>query len=229
VTTQTEQTAAISAMPRVNLMPPEIAAADRFRRLQFAMGAAVLASAVVVGALYMHSKSGISSAQSQVNAAQAENTALQAKLSSLASVKATFAAVQTKQQLLDQAMGQQIDWSYMLTDLSLRLPSNVWLTGVQATEDTGAIGGVASTSTAATLPGAATSNIGTLSFSGIGMKHNDVAAWLDALAKEKGFSQPTFSASTETAIGSTFVVNWASSVVIDSKALSNRFVPKAGS
>jgi Tfp pilus assembly protein PilN len=222
VTTQTEQTAGIAALPRVNLMPPEIAEAERFRRLQLAMGGAVLIAAVAVGGLYMHAKSGISGAQSQVNTAKAQNATLNTKLNSLASVKATFTAVQTKQQLLQQAMGQQIDWSYMLNDLTFRLPSNIWLTAMQASES-----GVGTAT--ALLPGESATSIGVVSFSGSGMKHDDVAAWLDALAKEKGFNQPTFASSTEVTLGGRPIVNWVTSVNLDPSALSNKFVQKAGS
>ena len=42
--------------------------------------------------------------------------------------------------MLQQAMGQEVLWSYVLNDLSLRIPSNVWLTGVQATENTVGVG-----------------------------------------------------------------------------------------
>jgi Tfp pilus assembly protein PilN len=226
VTTQTELAAGVAAMPRVNLMPPEIAEAERFRRLQLAMGGAVIASVVIVGALYVHAKSGISAAQQQVSAAQAQQTSLQSKLNSLSSVKQTFADVQTKQQLLQQAMGQEIRWSYVLNDLSLRVPSDVWLTGVAASESTTGVG-TPSGGTTSTLPGATTVGIGTVS--GVGFKHDDVAAWLDSIAKERGFTQPTFSSSTETAIGTRPVVDFGSTVVIDPKAYSNRYVQKAGS
>jgi Tfp pilus assembly protein PilN len=227
VTTQTEQTAGVAVMPRVNLMPPEIADAERFRRLQLAMGGAVVLAAVVVGALYMHAKSGISAAQQQVNTAQSQNAALQSKLNSLSAVKTTFAEVQTKQQLLQQAMGQEIRWSYMLNDLSLRIPSNVWLTGMSATETT--VGANATTPVPSTVPGGPVSDIGTISFSGVGFQHDDVATWLDALAKERGFTQPTFSSSAETAIGGRGVVDFSTTAVIDVKALSNRYIQKAGS
>jgi Tfp pilus assembly protein PilN len=226
VTTQTEQTAGVAAIPRVNLMPPEIADAERFRRLQLAMGSAVLLAAVVVGGLYYHAKSGISSAQNEVNAAQAQQVALQTKLNSLASVKQTFAEVQVKQQLLQQAMGQEIRWDYMLNDLSLRMPNNVWLTGIQASESVAVLG---ATSAPSTQPGTTTTTIGTMSYSGVGMKHDDVANFLDSLSKERGLSNPVFTNSTETAIGTTPVVGWAATAQIDTSAYSNRYVQKAGS
>jgi Tfp pilus assembly protein PilN len=221
VSTQTVQTAGLAVMPRVNLMPPEIAEAARFRRLQFAMGGAVLAAVVIVGALYTQAKHSVTAAQSQVDAAQSQQTVLQSKLTSLDSVKQTLADVQAKRGLLQQAMGSEIRWSYMLNDLSFRIPNNVWLTGITASETAG--------STAAATPAGATgSDIGNISFSGVAFKHDDVATWLDALAKEKGFSQPSFSSSSEAAIGTRSVVNFGSSVNLDNSALSNRYVQKAG-
>jgi Tfp pilus assembly protein PilN len=185
-------------------------------------------AAVAVGGLYLHARSGISSAQTEVNTAQAQNSTLTTKLNGLASVKQTFANVQAKQALLQQAMGQEIRWSYVLNDLSLRIPSNIWLTAMQANEVVPGIG-TNTASTATALPGAPASDIGTIAFSGYGFKHDDVATWLDAVAKERGFSQPIFTGSTETAINGTGVVNFGSSVTVNSKALSGRYIQKAGS
>jgi Tfp pilus assembly protein PilN len=227
VSTQTELVAGTREVPRVNLMPPEIAEAEHFRRLQLAMGAAVLASVVIVGGLYMHSKDGLSTAKADLANSQSQNTALTSKLNSLNSVKATYAAVQTKRQLLDQAMGQEIRWSYILNDLSMEMPANVWLTSMSASESTAP--GTAATTTATAMPGAPTDAIGAIQFSGIAGSHDDVATWLETLAREKGFAAPTFSNSTEIAIGSRGAVSWNTSAQVSPKALSNRYVQKAGS
>jgi Tfp pilus assembly protein PilN len=61
------------------------------------------------------------------------------------------------------------------------------------------------------------------------MRHDDVARWLDALSRLKGFANPTFSSSTETAIGSRSVVNFGSQADVTAAALSNRYTVKAGS
>jgi Tfp pilus assembly protein PilN len=223
VSTQTELSAGIAAMPRVNLMPPEIAEAERFRRLQVAMGGAVVLALVIVGALYMHAKSGISSAQDQLNSAQTQQTQLQTKLNGLASVKQTFADVQLKQQLLQQAMGQEIRWSYILNDLSFRTPNNVWLTAIQASES------VASSTTTTTTTTGNPADVGTLSFSGLAFRHDDVANWLDSMAKEHGADTPSFSLSSEVGIGEQPAVQWAGTVPLTAKAYSNRYIQKAGS
>ena len=231
MSTQTVETAGVGTMPRVNLIPPEIAEAARFRQLQLAMGAAIAASAVLVGGLYMHEHSGVSAAQSSLDSAKAQQASLQTKLASLQTVKNTFAAVQAKQAVLDQAMGQEIRWSYYLNDLALKVPSNVWLNTVQASESTapGATSTSASpTSTSASL-GAVSDVIGTITFDGTGLRHDDVAKWLDALARLKGFSDPTFSKSVESAIGPRGVVAFESETNVTNEALSGRYTPKAGS
>lgn len=227
MTSQTVQTVRAAALPRVNLMPQEVAEAARFRQLQLGMGAAVVLSAVAVAGLYMHERNTVSAAQSDLTTAQAQQTGLQSKLSSLQTVKDTYAAVQAKQQLLTDAMGNEIRWSYVLNDLSLRIPSDIWLSVVQATESTG----TASTSTSTPAPTSLTgpTSYGTVSFSGFGLAHDDVARWLDAIAPERGFSDVLFSDSTETAIGSRTVYKFDSSVALTSKALSNRYTQKASS
>ena len=39
--------------------------------------------------------------------------------------------------------------------------------------------------------------VGAVTFDGQAMKHNDVAAWLDSLAKQKGYTQPYFTESED--------------------------------
>ena len=72
-------------------------------------------------------------------------------------------------------------------------------------------------------------DIGTIAFPAVGLKHDDVASWLDSIAKERGFAQPTFSSSTEVAIGTRDGRGLGRHAAINPKALSNRFIQKAGS
>ena len=69
-----------------------------------------------------------------------------------------------------------------------------------------------------------------MTFEGNGYSHNDVAAWLDALAKQKGLTQPYFTKSDEGArSASETAVNFASQATITEDALSGRYTEKAGS
>jgi Tfp pilus assembly protein PilN len=222
VTTQTVQLTSSVVMPQVNLMPPEIAEAQRLHRLQRGMAGAVLLSAIAVGGLYWHAKQGVSSAQSELAANQAQHASLQTKYNGLNDVQQVFTAVQAKQDLVQRAMSQEIRWSFMLNDLTTRVPDNVWVTGVIAAETT------APGSTAAPAVSGSVPSIGTLSFSGVAFHHDDVANWLDSMAKVKGFADPTFSTSVKAPIGNRIVVNFSSSVNLSTNALSNRYTTRTG-
>lgn len=216
------QAVASGAMPRVNLMPPEIAEGARVRQIQFVAGLMVLLAVVVVVALYLHAHSGVSSAQNQLDQAQSQTTSLQEKLASLAPVQQTQAEVTAKQGVLSEAMGNEVRWSYLLNDISLRMPSDVFLTSLQVTE-TAAVG------TPPPVKGSTPVQIGTISFGNVGFKHDDVATWLDSLAKEHGFSDPLFTSSVEQAAGTRGYVTFATTADVMSDRLSYRYVQTAGS
>src|SRR4051794_38530808 len=131
---QVSQSVGVPVMPRVNLMPPEIAEAARFRRFQLAMGGAVLAAVAAVAGLYMQSHGGVATAQQQLDRAHSQSTVLQAKLTSLQSVQDVYTQVSNRETMLSTAMGGEIRWSRYMNDLSLRMPDHVWLTNVTATE-----------------------------------------------------------------------------------------------
>jgi Tfp pilus assembly protein PilN len=119
-------------------------------------------------------------------------------------------------------MGDEIRWSTYLNDLSLRMPDNVWLTNISALEN--------SAGAVPTAPGApASTAIGTVTFAGVAFSHDDVASWLEALAKEKGFANPYFTNATETPIGPRTVDNFTSSVDLGPNAKSGRYTKPAGS
>jgi Tfp pilus assembly protein PilN len=189
------------------------------------MGGAVLGAVAVVAALYVQGHSGVSSAQQQLDQAQSQHTVLQAKLTSLQSVQDVYTQVASRETMLATAMGSEIRWSRYMNDLSLRMPDHVWLTNVTATE-TAATSTLPTTTTGVTAtPGA----IGNIQFGGVAFTHDDVATWLDTLAKERGFANPYFTNSAETEIGPKGFVTFTSSTDITDKAESGRYKKPAGS
>jgi Tfp pilus assembly protein PilN len=217
-------------MPRVNLMPPEIAEAARFRRLQFAMGGAVVAAVAIVGALYVNAHSGVKAAESDLAAAKAESTNLNAQLASLASVQSVYTQVAQRQTMLQQAMGAEVRWSYYLTDISLKVPDDVWLTDLEAQQTDLGFTATPGAVPAVGVPGAVgPATIAKITYSGVAFEHDDVASWLDALAKEKGFVNPYFTNSSENFIGPKKTYNFTGSVGVTDEAKSDRYVKPAGS
>jgi Tfp pilus assembly protein PilN len=111
--------------------------------------------------------------------------------------------------------------------LSHNTPNNVWLTSMTVAQTVDAdptADAAAETDTEYMSPG-----LGTVTFQGKGFTHNDVAAWLGMLAKQKGMAQPYFTSSTKELIGTENSVTFTSQATITEDALSKRYTEKAGS
>jgi Tfp pilus assembly protein PilN len=232
VTTPTLTTQQIASLPRVNLLPQEIHAKRKERQIQAVMALAVAGSVGLVGLLYVSAHHSVSSAQSQLAAEQVRGTNLQAKIAHFASDVQLRNQLAAEQTMRTTAMSPEIQWSHYLNDLSLRIPDNVWLTSISATE-TLVPGGLIDDPTAPVDPTAVLKpgGVGSIAFNGKAMDQVDVAAWLDSLAKEKGYVNPYFSMSQEISVGTGNhrLASFASTTDLGPKALSGRFGHPAGS
>jgi Tfp pilus assembly protein PilN len=217
----------LATLPRVNLLPPEIAEHRAFRRIQFGLGGAVAAAVVVLGFLVVAASNGVSDANEELAASQAENTSLRRQTAQYANVTALYAAAAAAQTQLATAMGDEIRFSQMMNDFSLAIPSTVWVTSLNlvATPPVAPVAGAPATAAA---PVAGPPVLGTLAVTGKGFNHKDVAVWLEAIAGLKAFSDPYFSSSSEGLIGKRKVVTFASTANINSAALSGRYSKPVG-
>ena len=212
--TETRAVVSLDSLPRVNLLPPEIAERRRFRRLQVGMGGALVGAVGVVALLYVSASSGVAGAQGELDAANARNTTLQAQTAKYSDVTAVYSRAAAAQAMLTQAMGEEVRYSQLLNDLSLSIPSNVWIKNLVFAQDP-----------------ATTSGIGTLTVTGVGFSHDDVAVWLESLADQndgKTYADPYFSNSTETLLGTRRTVNFTSTATLTPQALSHRYDHPAG-
>jgi len=220
VSTTSTTSTRVFDLPRVNLLPPEIYEKRQLQRAQAGLGLVVLAAVVGIGLVYVNGGSAVTDAKSRLQAAQTTQGQLQGKVNQLNYVTAEAAQAQAAQGMLTQATGSAIPFSTYLADLSLLTPKNVWFTSVTLTSS------VAPGSLAAGAPAPAT--VGTVTFAGQGLAHNDVATWLDNAAKEGGFADPYFTSSTESLVPGTGAatatapktwVTFSSSVNLTSAAL----------
>lgn len=224
-------TSRVTTFPRVNLLPPEIAEARRFRNVQIGLGAAVAGACTVVGMLYVAAAGQVADAQTELDATQAVNASLQQQASEYANVPAVYAQVEAAQAQVTQAMGQEVRWSFYLNDLSLKIPERVWVTNMtvtQSADGAGTPGAAAATGGAPAGNPLATAGIGQVAFEGNAMKQDDVASWLDSLAQQKGYADAYFTVSERTAIGEQDVVKYQSTVTVTGEALSGRHTAKGG-
>ena len=204
-------------LPRVNLLPPEIGEAVRFRRIQIGLGGGVLAALGTVTLLYVLAVGSVNDATAELDAATATGTTLQAENAKYADVTAVYASAAAAEAMLTQAMGEEIRYSQFLNDLSLTVPEKVWLKNVTFAQ-------------VATPPalGATEPGLGTVTFTGVGYSHDDVAVWLESLAKQKGYKDPYFSSSTEVLVANKKAVDFTSTVALTADALSKQYTAPAG-
>jgi Tfp pilus assembly protein PilN len=179
----------------VNLLPPEIFEKRQLQRAQAGLGVVVIAALVGVGLVYVSGGSAVTDAKSRLATSQATQTDLQSQLNKLSYVTAEAAQATAAQNMLTQATASTIPFSTYLADLSLLTPKNVWFTAVTLTSSVAA-GSI-------TDPTTAPATVGSVTFSGQALAHNDVATWLDSAAKEVGFADPYFSSSNESLIPGT--------------------------
>ena len=220
LTSETSVLVAGARLPRVNLLPPEIAAAKKMRKVQLGLGAAGVCAVALVGGLYLQATSSVSSAQSSLDNANSQTTTLRTQIAKYGDVTATRMAAEAAQKQLATAMGDEVRYSQLLTDLSLSVPSTVWLkTLAYAAPASANPNGAPAAATTTTAGGA-----GTFTVTGTAYSHDDVALWLEALARLKTYANPYFTNSTEALIGQRRTVNFSSSADVTPAARSNRYV-----
>jgi Tfp pilus assembly protein PilN len=159
----------------------------------------------------------VSSAQTSLNQAQSQTTSLQAEMAKYNNVTAVYGAAAAAQAQLTTAMGQEVRYSQLLHDLSLSVPSTVWLKSLTYTQTPPTAVG-----TAGTAP------VGTVTVAGVGFNHDDLALWLESLAGLKAYSNVYFSNATESLIGARKVVNFSSTADMTPAALSGRYLKPLG-
>lgn len=205
----------VALLPRVNLLPPEIAERRTFRRVQMGLGTAVLASVGLVGLMFVSASHGVSSANEDLSSATTQHAALTAESAKYRNVTAIYAQAAAAQTQLTTAMGDEVRYSQLLNDLSLAVPSNVWIKNISYSQTPPAQAAGAAT--------AASPAIGSFTVTGVGFSHDDVAVWLESISGLKSYANPYFSTSTESLLGSKPTVNFNSTADVTSKALSGRY------
>ncbi|RKS77760.1 Tfp pilus assembly protein PilN [Motilibacter peucedani] len=210
---QTLDRARVATFPRVDLLPPEIQQAQAFRRAQGGMAAVLVAAVALVAAGYVTSSHGVSSAQEQLDAEQARSTALLAQQAKYAQVPKTYEARDTARQQLATAMGSEVRWSHLLSDLATTTPAHVWLTDVRVSQ-----------SVDVPAPTDA-SVIGSITFAGQALSTDDVATWLDTLRATPGFTGELLSSTTagQTSAGGRPVYAFTTTVSVTAEMLSHRY------
>lgn len=200
-------------LPRVNLLPPEIGQRRADRKSYAFMGIAGAGALAAVVAMYLGQASRVSSAKSELQRAQTENSRLKNERQKLQPVQDVYLQVDAQEALVTRAYANRVLWSVYMHNIAISVPDNVWITQFAGT--VGAAG--------APVAGSTTAAVGTLTFAGKAFVYDDVAAWLDSIAKIKGVANATFSTASKlapTTPGARSIVTFASTATLTPTSLT---------
>ena len=221
---------------RINLLPPEIYERQRVRRRTAAVVAVGLIALAGLGAFYFLQILRLNEVEDQITAQQAENDRLRSQIAELQEIDVLQQEIEATRTVLNSLLADRVLWSGVLRDVSLVIPGQAWLSGLNGQVAPPATGATTTTTpgspgtttasgtTTTTTTGAAQGGalIGQISFDGFAFSHRDVALWLSRLEDVRGFINPWLSNSTKTAIGTQEAVQFNSSVDLTEQALARR-------
>ena len=201
-----------SPLIRLSVLPEEVAAARRARRMVALAATSVAGLAAFLGVVGAGEFLAVLSAQHQVTMAQHHVQALTTEVAQLQTQTAVHSQVQAQAQMVVSTLQGDIDWVRLLGQLAAVMPPNMSLTSFQGTRSQAS----GSPSSSSGAPG-----VGTLTFSVKGTGGSPaVAAWLDSLAKDQSLEGTWVTGISISGNGGT--VSFGSTANITSVAQSGR-------
>ena len=171
-------------MSQVNLLPPEILEAQRWRRMT---GLVVVGGAVLLGLIflfYLMQVGTLGGVRGDIEEQERTNEGLRQEIAELQRFEDLQVRAQAKQQLLGSAFAGEAAFSGMLMDLSRVIPSDAALTSlnVSVTPPT--------TEEDAGDDGAATGFVGAITSAGEADGFDSLSTWLTRLEQVQGWVNP---------------------------------------
>lgn len=203
---------AVAPLARVNLLPAEIRESSRLRVLQAGLAGGVLATSGLVALVAVATSADVQTARDELVAAQAAGAQVQAQVNELAYVRDVYSQAEGTEAVVAAARASEIPWSHLLNDLSLTIPDGVWI-------ETVTVAGAAPTDEAAAAGAAA--SYGTITYTGRGRSHGDVATWLETLAVQPELADATFTTSAQDETGAVPTVTFSSTATVTEEALAS--------
>ena len=181
-------------MRPVNLIPPEERAGARKPMrggpLAYIIVGALAAAVIGVAALAVTSNQ-ISDSKAEIATLEEERTSVEARASALDAYTQFHSMQEQRTATIASLADSRFDWQRVMHELSLILPSNVWLTTLSGTVRPGvAINGGSSSSLRGAIPGPA------LELNGCASSQDAVAGFIQALKEIDGVTRVGVQSST---------------------------------
>lgn len=167
-------------MSQVNLLPPDILQAQRYRRLTSLVILGGIVVLLLIFGFYLLQANKLSGVNDEIAAKDASNASLQADIAEKQKFADLQAKAQEKQQLLAAAYAGETSFSALLMDFSRVIPSDAFVDNLalQVSEST------------APVEGATTGLVGTITGSGTAASIDSISIFLTRLEQVKGWVNP---------------------------------------
>ncbi len=166
-------------MSEVNLLPPEILAAQRQRRMAGVVALAGVGVIVLILLFYLLQVGKLGGVRSDIEQQERTNASLQKDIDALREFDELRARAQAKQELLNSVFANEISFSGLLMDVSRVIPSTAALTSMTAAAQE-----------PAPTTGGTTLLTGRIDVSGLALDYDTLASWLTHLERVRGWVNP---------------------------------------
>ena len=211
-------------VPRVNLLPPEVLAARKFRSVRWRLVLAVVVTLAVAagGVAWAQSKVGV--ARRELAVVQDRTGLLNQQVSRYSEVPKALQAVDAVKAARESALGKDVLWYRFLNDVALATSSSVSLSSMTVELNASATG--TSTATDPLAP----AGIGVVTVKGTATGYPAVVAWMRSIAGVSGFGGVTLesAAKIEPPPSDPMVMTFTAHLVLTDTRLSHRYDRKAG-
>lgn len=195
-------------MSQVNLLPPDIQAAQRQRRMAGVVALAGVGVILLIGIFYVIQLGQLANVRDDIERQEATNRSLQTDIERLQRFDELRARAQAKQELLNQVFENEVSFSGLLMDVSRVIPSTAALTSLSA-----------SAGEPAPTTGGETLLLGRIDTSGLALDYDTIASWLIRLERVRGWVNPWVTSIADPATGP---ITYTSGVDLTEAAITPR-------
>ena len=189
---------------RINLLPPELAERRKGKQTTASLAVAGIALVALLGVVFGIQQIRLNSERSTLREQEDRNADLRAQIAELQEFEALGLELAAKERLIADVTEDEVRWSVLLADISLVIPSDVWLTSLTGSVAQDADEGA---------------NLGNIQMAGTTFSHPDVARWLTRLDQVDAFRFPFLTLSARAELEGFSVVNFQSTVQLSEQAL----------
>ena len=208
--------AAAYQVPKVNLLPPEIEEARKFRSTRLVLGGAVLGVVGLLAGGYLWATLDAANAADELAAEQATTQQLNGEKGKYARVPEVLAEVDAVRQARQASMTQDVLWAPQLDQIVTEMPADMTFKSLTMAFDT---------SDSMTDPLQDPEAVGSIVIEAIGTNHTTAAAWLEAAAKHPGYVNPYLSTSSYAEEGGQVKTVFTSNTRFTPEVYSGRYEP----